>query len=329
MNEEPEGEPRDWRHAGLDAGAFQALAAGLPNAALHSLLIDALARRTEGRRAAEVLRQWRQDRFVQPAPVGPRELLPVEAALFDAAPAFEAIELSPLAPLGSCNAVAPGSARRIVATVRGSEVVSDPTNVMALECAHRLAEAPVREVHLATAHRCTRAQAPPAGRGYAAHFKLFALASGGHERAGHGFVVDSVVEHLRVYLRALRQLQAGGWNVGTQRLVLLAAPGREVVAERVMKALALKEPQAFEALHPATEALQHAYYDGGLRFRIDVGPAAGEPLLPMVDGGVFRWLQRLASQHKLAFVGSAIGTQLLAARLAPAAPLKASASSST
>ena len=69
------------------------------------------------------------------------------------------------------------SQNKVLATVRGSEVVSDPTNVMALECARRLRRDRATVVRLATSHRCIRAQTIPPGRGFTANFRLFCLAS--------------------------------------------------------------------------------------------------------------------------------------------------------
>ena len=61
--------------------------------------------------------------------------------------------------------------------MRGTEVVSDSTNVMALECARRLRKSPSVPVRLATCQRVVRAQAIPKKPGYAHHFKLFAMAT--------------------------------------------------------------------------------------------------------------------------------------------------------
>ena len=311
-------EAREWRHAGLDARTIESLRSELPMAQLQSMLIDVMASRAESRRAADVMRQWRDDRFVRPAALGPRELMPVDAVLFDSAASFEAIELSPLTPAGTCSVVAPGSARRIVAAVRGGEVVSDPTNAMALECASRLREDPRREVHLATSHRCVRAQPPPAGTGYAAHFRLFAMASAGHERADRGFVADAVAVHIGVYLRALQVLQQRGYGLVERRLRLRCAAGHAVLADRVMQRLSYEGGLALLSAPPAIEALDHGYYDGGLRLMIDVGPGGGAPSVPLIDGGVFRWMHPLAGSRKFGFVASAAGTQLLASRFAPA-----------
>lgn len=310
-------EARDWRHAGLDDRALASLRSDLSMAQLQSLLIDVMACRAESRRPADVMRQWRDDRFVRPAAVGPRELMPVDGALFDSAAGFEAIELSPLTPAGTCSVVAPGSARRIVAAVRGGEVVSDPTNAMALECARRLLEQPQQAVHLATSHRCVRAQPPPRGTGYAAHFRLFAMASAGHERADRGFAAATVAAHIDVYLRALHVLQQRGYGVAERTLRLRCADGHAVMAERVVQRLSDGGGLRLLSAPPTIESLDHGYYDGGLRLMIDVGPGGGEPLVPLIDGGVFRWMQSLAGNRKFGFVASAAGTQLLASRFAP------------
>jgi hypothetical protein len=48
-----------------------------------------------------------------------------------------------------------------------------------------------------------------------------------------------------------------------------------------------------------------------LRFMISARSADGEDI-PLIDGGAFNWLAKLASNRKLMFVASAIGSQLAA-----------------
>ena len=59
--------------------------------------------------------------------------------------------------MGTCTSVGPVHENRIVSTVRSSEVVSDPCNVLALEAALRR-RAGADQVHLASCHRVLRAQ---------------------------------------------------------------------------------------------------------------------------------------------------------------------------
>ena len=48
-------------------------------------------------------------------------------------PEYEPVELSPLAPLGTSSVVGTVHQNKVVSTSRNSEVLSDPTNVLALE----------------------------------------------------------------------------------------------------------------------------------------------------------------------------------------------------
>src|SRR4029434_1523291 len=99
--------------------------------------------------------------FVQPAIVDQRSLIEVDGHLLGAAPAFESIELSPVAPLGVCTIMGHASQNKVLSALRGTEVVSDPTNVLALECARRLRRDRATIVRLATSHRCVRAPGLP------------------------------------------------------------------------------------------------------------------------------------------------------------------------
>jgi hypothetical protein len=92
---------RNWTHAGLEDAAYAALAQGLAASELWSLLLGVAEQRAAQRSAAQVLRQWEKDRFVCPAYIDQRTLNQLDSHLLAAASAFEALELSPLAPLGS------------------------------------------------------------------------------------------------------------------------------------------------------------------------------------------------------------------------------------
>src|SRR5689334_12632302 len=140
---------RGWTQVGIDEAVQAALATGLRPSELWSLLLGVLEQRAQQRSPANLLQQWETDRFVRPSYVDQRTLVELEAQLLAAAQHFEPLELSPLAPLGACSVVALTGQNRIVSTIRGTEVVSDPTNVFALECAARLRKDPQAIVRLA------------------------------------------------------------------------------------------------------------------------------------------------------------------------------------
>jgi hypothetical protein len=292
---------RNWARAGIQEAAYAALATGLAASELWSLLIGVAEQRAAQRSAAHVQQQWERDRFVCPAYIDQRTLNELDGNLLAAASGFEALELSPLAPLGSCSAIALASQNKIVSTIRGTEVVSDPTNLLALESARRLRKNGSQTVKLTTNHRCVRAQAVATLAGYAAHFRLFCITSAGHERKDHGFLVDSLCEHIQTHLSALNRLEQHGYDFPDRTIKILVTPGRKVLGERIASGVGAPV---------VIETLTHDYYDG-LRFMISARSLSGEHM-PLIDGGAFDWLRKLNSNNKLVFVASALGSQLAA-----------------
>lgn len=293
---------RDWTTAGAGGEAALQALAGLPGSVLTSFLLGLAERRARAREPADVLRQWESDTFTGLAAVDLRRLLRAELRLLTAASAFEAVELGPLAPLATCGSVGPVSQNNIVTTMRGTEVVSDSTNVLALECARRLRRDPDRPVRLATCQRVVRAQEVPRRPGYAHHFKLFALATAGRETRDHDFLVGAFVEHVRTLLAGFDELTQEGYTFGRRPIRLLATDARAAVADRIA-----------EQLSPVVEVvrgpLDHPYY-AGLRFTIEVLAPDGS-VVPIADGGAFDWVARLTANRRLVFVASGLGTQLV------------------
>ena len=289
-------------HVAIDETVRQALAQGLAATDLWSLLLSVLEQRAARRTPAMVRQQWESDRFTQPCAVNQRTLNELDSHLLAAAADFEALELSPLAPLAACSAVALTSQNRIVSTARGTEVVSDPTNVLALECAKRLRDAPDAVVKLATSHRCVRAQAIPKRPGFAAHFRMFCLASAAHERKDHGFATEALLDHINTHVAALDGLEKHGYHFPDRRLRLLATSERRHLAERMSAQIS--------GLPVTIETLQHPYYDG-LRFMLDAGTPDGNPI-PLVDGGAFDWMRKLTDNQRMVYVASGMGSQLAA-----------------
>jgi len=292
---------RSWVGRLLAAEEFERLAKGLSGAELNSLLLAVMRSRAAARTPAEVLRQFARDPFCRPAAVEPRAGLTIETELFAAAARFEAIELSPIAPLAACSAIAPTDQNRVLSALRATEVVSDPTNVLALECARRLRTQPDTALHLACSQRVVRAQPVPKGPGYAPHFRLFALASAGREQDSHAFTIEALAEHIRTMLHALDRLESRGYAFGKRHLEVLAATGREELGDRVIERLGVIAKR---------ERLAHGYYSGGLRYRLWVTAPDGNRV-PIADGGTFDWVAKLTSNRRAVYVASGAGTQLI------------------
>jgi hypothetical protein len=297
---------RDWIVDALGAIAFERLASELSGSELQSVLLEVMKRRANDRAPAEVLAHYRRDGFCRPATIDQRTSTAIDGHLLASAEGFEAIELSPVAPLGACSAVAPTDQNRVLSALRSTEIVSDPTNVIALECALRLRANPAVPVHFATSQRVIRAQPVPKVSGYAPHFRIFVLASGGGETKDHGFTVDALVRHVRTMQGALDRLERNGYAFGARRIDVLATQERAKLGDRVAEALG-----AIATRKP----LEHPYYSGGLRYMLWVTAPDGAEL-PLVDGGAFDWLGKLTSNRRAVYVATGAGAQLIAFRFA-------------
>ncbi|HEX3765353.1 MAG TPA: hypothetical protein VHW23_41940 [Kofleriaceae bacterium] len=295
---------RRWIEDSVGAEALEQLAAGLAGSELSSVLLEVMQRRAAARTPADVLAQYQRDRFCHPAVIDPRVSLDLDRHLFAAADGFDAIELSPVAPLATCSSVGPTAQNRVLSALRSTEIVADPTNVLALECALRL-RAGAAAVHLATSQRVIRTQPVPKLPGFAQHFRIFVLASGGIEAKDHAFTVDAIERHIRTMLAALDRLEAHGYAFGARRVDLLATPARAALADRIAGSLG--------GVAVERKPLDHPYYSAGLRYMLWVTAPDGAEL-PLIDGGAFDWLATLSANRRAAYIASGGGSQLIAFR---------------
>ena len=179
---------------------------GLSPTDLQSLLLDLARTRAHRTTPASVRRRWQQDRFVQPSPIDPRRLAEVNLHLWRLLPPdFEGLALSPVTPLGTCAAVDAADQNRVLSTVRASEVVSDQTNVLALEAARQRLLGRAETTHLAASHRVLRNQ-QFSHRDAQPHFELFALLSSARDTGSARTEADMLIKHLRFWGEAVPAL---------------------------------------------------------------------------------------------------------------------------
>jgi hypothetical protein len=190
--------------------------------------------------------------------------------------------------------------------LRGTEVVSDPTNVLALECARRLLAQPTAAVQLCTVHQVTRAQPLPPRAGHTRHFRMFALVDAGPGSAEDGFELDAIARQLQVFDRLLDLAAAELPCVYPDRRVIVRTDeAHATLGTRLCERLRRELPHV--ALE--RESFSSAYYAG---VRVGFGPrtAAGE-FCAIGDIGVFDWMAKLTSHRKMRFLAGGFGLQLL------------------
>jgi hypothetical protein len=277
------------------------------------LLLDVYRQRAEGRRPADLLTDYENDRFVQPGSVSPVLILDWEQTAFEQLPPeFEPLVLSPVAPLGTNAVVATVDQNWAVSTVRNTEVVSDSTNVLALECAlrrrQRLANQPKsREpVHLAAAHRLLRAQQYDNPK-FSSHFSIFSLCSAGRDTGNWQFELGSVTLHVRFYLKALRAYLGPSVPLRVTLGDVSQGEGiREELLSSVLSQLETDFPKVEFLLDP--QRTRAAGYYENVAFLIHGTAPTGDEV-ELADGGSVNWTQQLLSNAKERLVISGIGSE--------------------
>jgi hypothetical protein len=271
------------------------------------VLLELARQQASRRRPADLLDQVARDRFVEPSMLDLRLAHRLDALALGAAAEYEAILLSPVAPLGSCSALAPTSQDRTLTTSRATEVVSDPTNVMALISAQRLQENPGRQpVRLCTVHQTLRAQPLPPGPGFSRHFRLFALTEAGDGLPDEAFEVEAVARMVGVFDRLFDAAAAElGCSFPNRRALVRTTAAREATGQRIAARLQASLP----SLEVSRGPLDQVYYDGA-RVMFGADNRAGAHV-PIGDVGVFDWLARLTANRRRRFVAGGFGLQLL------------------
>ena len=279
---------------------------------LQSLLLEVYRLRSSQRSPSDVLANYEADRFSRPSAVSPLRLLAWEQTAFASLPSeFESIELSPVCPLGTSSVIAGVSQNWSVATSRNTEVVSDSTNVLALECALRrrnFLRADPRSshpVHLAASHRLLRAQQFQ-NPNSVTHFSAFTLCSAGRDVGNERFDIMALGLHISFYLKAIRAFF-------DQELPLVLAltdysdlDRRVALESHLFYPVQTSDPKV-TCLMDDSRTSGKGYYPG-LCFHIYAVDSVGQRI-ELVDGGAVDWSQRLLSNARERLVISGIGSE--------------------
>ncbi len=311
---------------------------------LQSLLLAVFQNRARGLREADVI--GRSSPLTEPSSVDARRILEFDRAAFEAAAGFEAVDLSPVAPVGASFVLGGIDPNSVITTIRNTEVLGDSTEALALECARRRKQDRKTEVRLAASHRVIRMQ-PFDVPGFTPHFRLFALVSAGRDSGSHEFERKHLIEHIRFYLNLCRALKIRSPRVELsdlrvtadllgQRGVDLADVRREVrahwpgstrkfldargielpesdprldsFAQTVFAPLAAEFPEAEFAAN--LHRLEGFGYYTGLCLRVSPKAPDGARYA-VADGGFTGWTARLIGDRKERLLTSGIGSEVV------------------
>lgn len=227
---------------------FPALSEEIALSDLQSLLMHVYQARTANSRESDVRRGAGRG-LVASSKVDARLLNQFDKTAFQVAQEFEAIELSPVGPLGLNRVLGGIDQNNVLTTIRNAEVLGDPTTALALECWRRRKGHDHRgsgeAVRLCCSQRLVRLQ-PFDQPGYTPHFRLFALVSAGRDTGSHAFEIQHLGEHIRFYLRLFAALNDQGFS--------FREPLVEISDTAVVEVLLRESGIALEELHQSVRA---------------------------------------------------------------------------
>jgi hypothetical protein len=281
---------------------------------LQSLMLHVYRRRSAQRSPADLVAQYERNAMVRPSTADPRALVEIERMALEAAAGFEAVDLSPVAPLGLNRVLGRIDQNNCLATVRNAEVMADPTTAKALECARRRRAGEKETIKLCSRSRQLRLQ-PFDSPAFSPHFDLFSMVSAGRDRGGLTFEIESLREHIGVFLELLNRLTTLGYRF-EEITVNVSDTARDSsrLARAEEKILApLSSDWGHIVFRLDHEREQGRSYYSGLCLGLYATDALGVRF-NLGDGGFTDWTQRLLSNAKERLLVSAVGIELFAKR---------------
>ncbi|MDJ0633163.1 MAG: hypothetical protein QNJ34_08240 [Xenococcaceae cyanobacterium MO_188.B29] len=285
-------------------GLVDRIAVNLSGSELNTFLLDLFSKKTKQITPPVLLQQYRQNRFSSPASIDPIKYKEDEIFWLKSGESkgFKPLLLSPLIPLGSSSVVGYVDQNNVISALRGSEVVSDATNALALKIASEIGkEQKVAVKQYCATHRYVRGQNYK-NTAFSAHFGAFCLVSGGIDRSNHSFEVELAKTHISFYLDMLLSFFAKE-NLS---LEVYLADNSNTISKQIEEAIRL----ICQSLQVELRAKDPAnnYYQI-LQFKIFLSYKNGQ--IDLADGGFVDWTQKMLANNKQRLFISGVGLEII------------------
>jgi hypothetical protein len=285
----------------------------LSGSELNSLLLEVFKLRAKDMTPAELLALYQKNRFVKPGDLPVIALRKMELdllELFDRS-SFTPIELSPVTALGSCSVVAPADQKKILSALRGTEVLADATNSIALHVSDLkkigqwIPSSPNERIRFSNIQRHLRTQAI-SGKGFTPHFKIGCLVTCGSDTGSFAFEKESLCEHMALMTSLYRDY----YKVEDVRFRFICREGypdsfalaksvRDFVVDQ-LKDIVIDIVQTPEKVI--------SYYKG-IQYKIDIRVNGKQ--FEIGDGGFVDWTQQLMQNKKERMLSTGIGFEFM------------------
>lgn len=282
-----------------DLPAFLSVLNELSRTELNSVLLELFSNHSDKTQPTDLVKQYKQNRFVTPSTVNvlAYKALELEWLQYADNQGFKPIILSPVTPLSTTASVAEIHQNNVISALRGTEVVSDATNVLAIKIAADFEKGQTNGViKYATTHRHVRGQSftNPA---FTAHFGAFCLVSGGLDTGSYQFEIEQLFAHIQLQSKLL----SDKFDAKNLFIKFYIRQENAPFLQRLQSKLhELSSP--FEII----EAYQKGDYYKTVQFQIDLKYKDMD--FNLVDGGLVDWTQKMIpnKKHRLFISGCGI-----------------------
>lgn len=295
-------------------GILESLANKLTPTELNSFLVELFHRRARELKPQNVLSNFQSNRFVKPSSLDPLIVAKFDVIAFEILPKeFQRIELSPLSPFGVCSSMATVSQKKIISSIRNTEVNADATNLLCLEAAVQRKRILIEKedlsktVNLAASQRVVRAQ-PTLNEEHTPHFKLFTLCSAGKDTGDKRFEIETAILHLEYYISLLYRTLDWSKTKEVEIRLLNYKKGNTLIKSGILRHFASRPLEKIHFMVDQKDSSGANYYID-LRIMINITNSKRQKF-HIIDGGYTDWTKKILSNKKERAFTSSIGTEL-------------------
>ena len=283
------------------------LANDLTGSEFNSILLETFNERIKSIAAPELLQLYQKNRFTEPADLPVLEMKRIELDILQLFEdhSFNAIELSPVTVLGSCSVVGPADQKKILSALRGTEVLADSTNAIALYVSdvRKKKKSPQEIIRLCNIQRMVRTQAI-AFKGFKPHFRVGCLVSCGRDTGNFDFEKSALNEHVLV----MKALFLEFYKIDKISFRLIRRAGYpEWFFQRLHDHVRLSNPETVITSIEKPEK-DNNYYKG-IQFKVDI--LHNGKTYEIADGGFVDWTQHLLQDKKERMFTTGFGFDLM------------------
>ena len=281
----------------------------LPNSDFNSLMLEIFQSRVSDKTPIGIVKEFQTNRFAVPSDLDPVAYHILETEFLTSAKEFDIkpVLLSPASPFASSSAFGCVNQNNVVSAVRGTEILSDPTNMLAIIIADKLKNKKTDNtvpIHFCTTARVLRAQIFPNTGRHFSHFGIFCIVSSGKDTGSYGCECALFQKQLMFYKKFLiDKYDAKLSIVLRKRLGYPDADGFLDKMAELVKNEFPDVPLSFDLNHTDNnyyKGINYTMYMERDNNKIEIG-----------DGGFVDWMQKKTNNKKERCLISGIGIDRL------------------